>query len=130
MHRSIFLWAAVSGILAVAIGAFGAHGLKPHLAPEDMAVFKTGVEYHFFHTIALFIAGILYKQYHHSLLSFSALAFATGILFFSFSLYIMKLTKISSTGEERWLGALTPFGGIAFIIGWALIAVYFLKSRK
>lgn len=130
MHRTIFLWAAVSGILAVAIGAFSAHALKKYLGPEDMAVFKTGVEYHFYHTMALFIAGILYKHYHNSLFSIAALCFGTGILFFSGSLYALKLTKLSSTGEERWLGSLTPFGGIMFIAGWVLIAIYFLKSRK
>lgn len=130
MHRTIFLWAAVSGMLAVIIGAFGAHGLKQHLGPEDMAVFKTGVEYHFYHTIALFLAGILYKQYHHNLLSYASLCFATGIIFFSGSLYALKLTKLSSTGEERWLGSITPFGGIMFIAGWLLIAIYFMRSRK
>lgn len=130
MHRTIFLWAAVSGVLAVAIGAFGAHGLKKYLEPEDLAVFKTGVDYHFYHTGAMFIAGILYKQYHHKLLSISALCFGTGILFFSGSLYALKITKISSSGEERWLGSLTPFGGLMFIAGWLLIAIYFIKSRK
>lgn len=130
MHKTIFLWAAFSGILAVAIGAFGAHGLKKYLTPEDIAIYKTGVDYHFYHTLALFVAGILYKHYHHRILALSAVAFGTGIIFFSFSLYILTLTKMSSSGEEKWLGAITPFGGISFIAGWLMMGIYFLLKHK
>jgi uncharacterized membrane protein YgdD (TMEM256/DUF423 family) len=128
MHRIIFLWAALFGLLAVIIGAFGTHTLKAQLSDDDLMAFKTGVEYHFYHTIAMFIAGILYKHYHHLLFTLAATCFATGIIFFSGSLYVLEISKISSSGAIRWLGAITPFGGIAFIAGWVMIGVYFLKN--
>jgi uncharacterized membrane protein YgdD (TMEM256/DUF423 family) len=130
MHRIIFLWAALFGILAVVTGAFGTHTLKAQLSDDDLTAFKTGVEYHFYHTIAMFIAGLLYKHYHDTLFSLAAICFATGIIFFSGSLYALEISKISAPEPIRWLGAITPFGGIAFIAGWVLIGVYFLKNPK
>ncbi|MBL7726133.1 MAG: DUF423 domain-containing protein [Dinghuibacter sp.] len=130
MHRSIFLWSAISGILAVAIGAFGSHALRKYLPPEDIAIYKTGVEYHFYHTLALLGTGILYKHYHKPLLALAALAFGVGIIFFPFSLYLLTITKISSGGEEKWLGAVTPFGGICFILGWLFLAIHFFQKNK
>jgi uncharacterized membrane protein YgdD (TMEM256/DUF423 family) len=130
MHKKFFTLAAILGVLAVAIGAFGAHKLKEYLKPADIEVFNTGVQYHFYHTIGIFIAAFLYKIYHHGSFKWAAILFALGILFFSGSLYIMKLTAAGSGGEVKWLGAITPIGGVAFIAGWASIAFYFILDKK
>jgi uncharacterized membrane protein YgdD (TMEM256/DUF423 family) len=130
MHKKIYFYAAILGALAVAIGAFGAHALKTRLQPKDIEVFQTGVQYQFYHVLALFICGLFYKTYRHFLVRIAAYCFAVGILFFSFSLYILTLTKLTTDGEQKWIGAFTPFGGILFIAGWVLLAVYFIKERE
>jgi uncharacterized membrane protein YgdD (TMEM256/DUF423 family) len=130
MHKKIYFWAALLGLLAVAIGAFGAHTLKTRLNAEDLQVIQTGVQYHFYHVFALFLTGLFYKSYRHSLLAYAAYCFGTGIFFFSFSLYIMKLTVLTTEGEEKWLGYFTPFGGLLFILGWLFLAIYFVKERE
>jgi uncharacterized membrane protein YgdD (TMEM256/DUF423 family) len=130
MHRKIYFAAAIFGVLAVAIGAFGSHLLKSRLSDANFAVFQTGVQYHFYHVFALLITGLFYRNYKHNFFNYAATCFGVGILFFSFSLYIMKLTTLTSDGEEKWLGYLTPLGGVLFIIGWVFIAIYFIKERE
>ncbi len=104
---------AISGFLAVALGAFGAHGLKQKLGQEMMAVYQTAVEYHFIHTLTLLAVGLLMQQWGKSTaLTTSASAFTIGILLFSGSLYLLSITG------ARWLGPITPIGGLAFLTGW------------
>jgi len=115
--------AALFGALAVVIGAFGAHGLKTRIAPDLMTVYQTGVQYHFYHVAALLAVGILALNTPPSLwLSLSGWAFVAGILIFSGSLYVLALSGI------RWLGAITPIGGVAFIVGWIALLIHFLKT--
>lgn len=114
---------SISGALAVMIGAFGAHGLKDKLSEKMLANYMTGVEYHFYHTIALLIVGVIALHYPTRTLAASGWAFAIGILIFSGSLYVMAMTGITK------LGAITPIGGLFFIIGWVLLAVAVLKMR-
>lgn len=115
--------AAIFGALAVMIGAFGAHGLKERIAPELMTVYQTGVQYHFYHVAALLAVGMLALQSPpSSWLNISGWAFVTGILIFSGSLYVLAISGI------RWLGAVTPIGGVAFIVGWIALLIHFLKS--
>jgi uncharacterized membrane protein YgdD (TMEM256/DUF423 family) len=132
MHKKIFVLGAISGMLAVALGAFGAHLLKKYLPPAEMAIYQTAVEYHFYHTAGLFIAGFLYKFYRHQNFKWAAWFFGLGILLFSGSLYFLQLFKTSSSPTPRWLGGVTPFGGVCFMLGWGIIASYFLfdKSQK
>lgn len=104
---------ALSGFLAVALGAFGAHGLKKKLSQELMSVYQTAVEYHFVHTLALLAVGLLIQQWGKSAaLTTSASAFTIGIILFSGSLYLLSITG------SRWLGPITPIGGLAFLTGW------------
>ena len=118
MAKTVLLLAAMSGLLAVMIGAFGAHGLKGRLTEDLMAVYQTGVQYHFYHTIVLLVVGVLLLQYPQaSPLQWSAYLLVTGILVFSGSLYILALTGL------KWLGAITPLGGLAFIAGWLTLAL-------
>lgn len=104
--------------LAVLLGAFGAHGLRDRLDPEMMEIFTTGVNYHFYHALGLLILGLAAHFLPESgWLKWSGLLMAAGILLFSGSLYVMVLTG------ARWLGAVTPLGGTAFIVAWALFAM-------
>jgi uncharacterized membrane protein YgdD (TMEM256/DUF423 family) len=107
--------AAILLALAVAIGAFGAHGLKTRLSEEMMAIFKTGVEYHFYHALGLLLIGILSMNLPSGLLNWSAVFIFLGIVLFSGSLYVLAITGI------KWIGAITPVGGLSFIAGWVML---------
>ncbi|MBI1861295.1 MAG: DUF423 domain-containing protein [Deltaproteobacteria bacterium] len=102
----------VFGFLSVALGAFAAHALKARLDEYSLDVFRTGVEYQFFHALALILVGGLSERYPQ--LKTSAVSFTVGIVVFSGSLYALALTG------AKWLGAVTPLGGVAFLIGWGL----------
>ena len=118
MSKLYLLIAAVYGFLAVALGAFGAHGLKQKLSVDMLAVYQTGVQYHFYHTLALFGVALLMLQLPQSTaLRWSALLFCIGIAIFSGSLYVLAISGI------RWLGAITPLGGVAFLAGWIMLAI-------
>ena len=109
--------AAILGALAVGIGAFGAHGLEPVLETYNRVdTFETAVKYHFYHTLAILLVGVLLAFGNgNKLLRASAWSFLLGILIFSGSLYVLSVTNIT------WLGAVTPIGGVAFIVGWILL---------
>lgn len=122
-QQNTYLIAAISGMTAVMLGAFGAHGLKEILEEYNRVdTFKLAVEYQFYHTFAILCIGILMSQYASKLLGYACLCFIFGIIFFSGSLYILALTNI------KIMGAITPIGGILFITGWLLLAVS--VSRK
>ena len=113
----------IAALLAVALGAFGAHGLKARIAPELMSVYKTGVEYHFYHALGLILVGLAAFHLPQSVyLAGAGWAMLAGIVLFSGSLYLLALTGIS------WLGAITPLGGAAFIAAWVLFALAILKT--
>ncbi len=113
---------AVSGALGVMLGAFGAHGLKEKLSEKMLANWMTGVEYHFYHTFAILAVGLLAMHVQSKSLSSSGWAFVAGIAIFSGSLYVMALTGVTK------LGMITPIGGLAFIVGWVLLAVAVAKG--
>lgn len=111
--------------LAVAFGAFGAHIVESMLTPERFDVYKTGVEYHFYHALGLLILGaisIIFPE--NKWLSWSGYCLTAGILIFSGSLYLLTLT------DTGWLGAITPIGGVAFILGWIFLAVGVLTGPQ
>lgn len=110
--------------IAVVIGAFGAHGLKSHVSAEMLQIYKTGVEYHFYHALGLLLIGVLSISMSSGLLNWSAILLAIGIILFSGSLYLLAITGI------KWLGAVTPLGGLSFIAGWILLFVAVLKNFK
>ncbi len=115
--RLALLFAASFLFAAVALGAFGAHALKAELAPESMATYQTAVQYHFWHALGLLGIGTLLAQRPDSpMLRAAAWLLVAGILLFSGSLYALALTGV------RGLGAVTPFGGVAFLGGWACLA--------
>jgi uncharacterized membrane protein YgdD (TMEM256/DUF423 family) len=123
MQKFFLKLAASLGALSVMLGAFGAHALKTMISEKSLAVFETGVRYQFYHVIALFITGMLYKEFTNNFLQWSGRLFYVGILFFSGSLYILAFTETSALGGLRWVGAITPIGGACFIAGWVLLAL-------
>ncbi len=115
--RRCVLAAALALALAVALGAFGAHALRARLAPDALATYQTAVQYHFWHALGLLAVGILMTQWpEERRLACAAWLLVTGLLLFSGSLYLLAVTG------ERALGAVTPFGGGAFIAAWLLVA--------
>lgn len=123
MQKLILTTGAVLAALAVAIGAFGAHALKETLAANQrLETFNTAVAYQFYHSLGILIIGALMFTIPNKYLQYAAWLHVAGILFFSGSLYILCLT-----GNTR-LGAVTPVGGLLFIVGWVLLAVAVLKS--
>ena len=114
--RHFILLGAINGFLAVAFGAFAAHALKPILSAGLLDIFQTGVEYQGLHAGALLVVGLLGANPHTKGLRLAGWSFATGILLFSGSLYLLALT------DARWLGAITPIGGTAFLLGWGALA--------
>ena len=107
---------AVSALFAVILGAFGSHGLEGRLSADLIEIFETGNRYHFYHSFALLIVGLLARPIEGKWLRASGWCFLLGILFFSGSLYVLALSGV------RILGAVTPIGGVFFIVGWALLA--------
>jgi len=120
MHKGFIKTAALLGALAVILGAFAAHGLKKLLAAEDLQIFETAVRYQFYHVFALLLAGILYKEFPGKIMSWAGRLFIAGIIIFSGSLYLLCYVKYSQL-SMNWIGPITPFGGLAFISGWALL---------
>lgn len=117
MAKLFITLASLSGMLAVAFGAFGAHALRGRLDEHMMSVFQTAVQYHFYHSMALLAVGVIaLSQPHTALLRSSGYLFLVGIVVFSGSLYLLSM------GGLRWLGAITPLGGLAFIAGWGCLA--------
>jgi uncharacterized membrane protein YgdD (TMEM256/DUF423 family) len=113
---------AAYGFVGVAFGAFGAHALRTRLTPEMLAVWRTAVEYQFWHALVLVAAGLLALARPGFLLTAAAWCFAIGVLLFSGSLYALSLSGV------RVLGAVTPFGGLLLLAGWALLAVHAVRT--
>lgn len=115
--RAILATAALFGASAVALGAFGAHALRDALDERSLAIWRTAVDYQFWHALALLGTALLARGATHRALRFAAFAFALGIVLFCASLYALAL------GAPHWLGAITPLGGMLFIAGWLALAV-------
>ncbi|MCB1877165.1 MAG: DUF423 domain-containing protein [Chromatiales bacterium] len=123
MSRVFLFLGAINGFLAVGLGAFGAHGLRQRLDAAMLEVFRTGVDYHAMHALALLAVGLMLAHMPQSTpLKWAGWAFVLGIVLFSGSLYALSITG------TRGLGIVTPFGGILFLIGWALLAVSAVRS--
>jgi uncharacterized membrane protein YgdD (TMEM256/DUF423 family) len=117
MDRTFVLIGALAGVVGVGLGAFGAHGLRGRLSPEMLAVFETGVRYHMYHALALVATAALMGRLDGRLVNAAGWLFTAGIVLFSGSLYVVALAGISV------FGAITPIGGLAFLAGWACLAI-------
>lgn len=117
-HPNFLFLAAMTGLMGVALGAFGAHGLSDILSKEMLAVYKTGVDYQMWHALGLALIALLLRQVAaDKMLVWAAYSMLAGIVIFSGSLYVLALSGV------RWLGAITPIGGLALITGWILFAI-------
>src|SRR6266540_3445569 len=120
MDRVFITVAALSGFVAVAAGAFGAHALRDRLSPSLLDTFQTGVAYQMYHALALLAVGIVLARFSvdgSTWLTIAGWLFIAGTVLFSGSLYLLALT------DTRWLGAITPLGGVAFLLGWLGLAI-------
>ncbi|MFD0716432.1 DUF423 domain-containing protein [Paenibacillus sp. GCM10027626] len=125
MISRVGAYGAIHALLAVALGAFGAHGLKGKITDDMLAVFETGVRYHMYHAIGLIVIGLLIERMASCKgLRWAGILMHIGIFLFSGSLYALSLTDL------KWFGPITPFGGVAFIAAWAFTALAILRTSK
>ena len=117
MDKTFLLVGAVAGFLAVALGAFGAHGLRSRLSPDMLAVFETAVRYHMYHALAILLVALMLGRFDGWMFRAAGWAFAVGVVLFSGSLYLLAVTGVTI------LGAITPIGGVAFLAGWLLLII-------
>ena len=117
MDRLFFSFGSASAFVAVAAGAFGAHGLRTRLAPDLLAVFETAARYQMYHALALLAAAWAASRWPGALPQWAGWLFVAGTVLFSGSLYLLALSGV------RWLGAITPLGGAAFLAGWVCLAL-------
>ncbi len=120
--REWIILGSIFAALGVLIGAFGAHGLKTKISSEDINIFEIGVRYQMYHALALLLIGLIGYHLPGETLILPGILFCLGIFIFSGSLYLMVLTN------TRWLGAITPIGGLCFIIAWLSLAVKFYRN--
>lgn len=122
MIRAFVLLGATFAALSVAAGAFGAHALRDRLSASDLTIFETAVRYQMYHALALLGVAFAAQRWPGSLPQWSGWLFVLGIFVFSGSLYLLVLTG------QRWMGAVTPLGGVAFIAGWSCLALAALRA--
>ena len=127
--KLLILMASALGALAVLLGAFGAHFLAEKLEPKSLNAFKTGVDYQFYHTLALFGTALLYRTYRIKGLFYVGLYFAGGILLFSGSLYLLSLQHIMGINLPKIVGLVTPLGGLALMGAWAAMFFTVIKIK-
>ncbi len=124
MSKTFLILGTLNTLLCIALGAFGAHGLKRMLSADMLSVYHTGVQYHFYHAFGIIVIGLLLLHFPTSrLMPISGWLMMVGIALFSFSLYVLSLTGM------RWLGMIAPFGGVSFLTAWALLAYAIWKER-
>ncbi len=130
MHKNYLIAAAIFGGLAVAIGAFGAHGLESITNDEKILHgFQTGVQYQMYHALALLAVAILYNELPANWMKWSGICFIVGIILFSGSLYLLTFLKIQGSTAVKFVGPVTPLGGIFFITGWLCLLLAALKKK-
>ena len=112
MERLFFLVGSISALIAVVLGAFGAHGLKGRLTTEMLNAFEVGVRYQIYHALALLAVAWAFSRWPRAEVTAAGWLFVAGTIIFSGSLYFLSLTGV------RWIGAITPIGGVAFLLGW------------
>jgi uncharacterized membrane protein YgdD (TMEM256/DUF423 family) len=128
MQKIFMIIGTVLAGLAVVLGAFGAHGLRKVVSPENVAIYQTGVQYQMYHALALIMVGLLSEKILSSFLSYAGVLFVTGVVFFSGSLYLIVSLYAMNKTVPKLVGILTPIGGLFFIFGWICLLVSLLKK--
>lgn len=135
MQKRFLVFSGFSGAIGVALGAMAAHFLKSKLesgliTEANLQAFETAAKYQLYHSLALFAIAIFVDKFDSKLISKAGYCFMGGIVLFSGSLYILTTAKLMGLGDLRWLGPITPIGGLFFITGWLLIAFAGMKKKK
>ncbi|MDB5032252.1 DUF423 domain-containing protein [Mucilaginibacter sp.] len=128
MNKQIIITASVFGVLAVMAGAFGAHGLKTLIEPQQLAVWHTAVEYNFYHVFALLFLST-FGQNKSKFISASYYLFTFGIIFFSGSLYLLACRDLLNMSWLWIMGPITPVGGLLFMAGWITLALAAMRGK-
>ena len=128
MHKLFLSIGALLGGIAVALGAFGAHGLKKIVPADTVNTFQTGVQYQMYHSLTLVAVAIIFEKFPNKLMIWAGAAFCIGILLFSGSLYLLTILKATGKVGMEGVGIITPFGGLFFIMGWLLLFAGVMKS--
>ena len=128
MNKQIIVTAAVFGLLAVASGAFGAHGLQGSLTVKQLQIWHTAVEYQFYHVFGLLFLST-FTRFKNNLIAVCYYTFTIGIIFFSGSLYLLAAGHLIGVQHSNIFGPLTPVGGLLFIIGWITLGLAALRSK-
>ena len=129
MHKRFVVTGAVLGAIAVALGAFGAHGLKKIVPAETVQTFQTGVQYQMYHALALLLTGLLYEKCSQRFVTTAGILFIIGVILFSGSLYILTAGKVAEITAMDKAGMITPLGGLAFIGGWLFLFLAAIRSK-
>ena len=128
MHKLFLSIGALLGGIAVALGAFGAHGLKKIVPADTVNTFQTGVQYQMYHSLALVAVAIIFEKFPNKLMSWAGTTFCSGILLCSGSLYLLTILKATGKVGMEGVGIITPFGGLFFIMGWLLLFAGVMKN--
>lgn len=129
MYKIFLRIAAISGAISVLLGAFAAHALRDRISDHSLATFETGVRYQFYHTIALLITALIMRENNNQNIRLAAWFFITGIILFCFSLYFLAILQAVVSANYKWIGLITPIGGVAFISGWLFMLISVSKIR-
>ena len=129
MQKIFLTYGSIFGILGVILGAMGAHALKSQLSSEQLVSYETGIKFQMYHAIALILIALLIDKLDNKSLRYSGYFFIAGVFLFSGSVYLLSLKNV--LGIENWtfLGPITPFGGVCFIIGWIFILLAAIKLK-
>ena len=126
MQKAFLVVAALAGLTSVVFGAFGAHSLKPHISPDQLHAWETGVQYQIYHALALFMCFLYLRKEYSANIRNAGICFMAGILCFSGSLYLLAIKDITGIPTVI-IGPVTPIGGFFFIVGWGLVLIQALK---
>src|SRR5678816_691530 len=130
MHKKFVIMAAFFGGLAVVLGAFGAHGLEKITSDEKILHgFQTGVQYQMYHALALLLIAITFEKFQPKWIKWAGNCFITGIILFSGSLYLLSFLKIQESSAVKFVGPITPLGGIFFILGWLFLLIAAMEKK-
>lgn len=128
MNKTFLITSALLGAFTVALGAFGAHAIKEKVNEYTLGIFETAVKYQFYHVFALLAVGILFQQFSSNWMLWSGRLFIAGIILFCGSLYALTYFLANNNESMKWLGAITPLGGLCFIAGWVCMAIAVIKK--
>jgi uncharacterized membrane protein YgdD (TMEM256/DUF423 family) len=128
MHNNFIKSGALLGALSIILGAFGAHALKEIFTADILQVYETAVRYQMYHAFALLIVGILYKEFPNKKMQLAGNFFVAGVVLFAGSLYALCFIEYQHLSSLLWIGAITPLGGLCFIVGWLLLFAGVVKK--